>query len=68
MLQSMGLQRVGHEWATELTDYIYICLVAKSCSTLCDRLVCSLPGASVHVISQARILESVIVSSFRGSS
>ena len=28
------------------------CLVAKSCPTLCD---CSLPGSSVHGISQARI-------------
>ena len=68
MLQSMGLQRVGHEWATELTEYIYICLVAKSCSTLCDRLVCSLPGSSVYGISQARTLEWVAISFFRGSS
>ena len=24
MLQSMGLQRVGHNWATELTDWLYL--------------------------------------------
>ena len=27
MLQSMELQRVGHDWATELTDNTYCCLV-----------------------------------------
>ena len=26
MLQSMGSQRVGHDWATELNWYIYLCL------------------------------------------
>ena len=24
MLQSMGLQRVGHDWATELTELLYL--------------------------------------------
>ena len=33
------------------------CLVAKSCSTLCDTMDCSLTGSSVHGISQAKILE-----------
>ena len=33
------------------------CLVIQSCSTLCDPMECSLPGSSVHGISQARILE-----------
>ena len=33
------------------------CLIAQSCSTLCDPMDCSLPGSSVHGISQARILE-----------
>ena len=32
------------------------CLVAKLCLTLCDTMNCSLPGSSVHGISQARIL------------
>ena len=32
-------------------------LVAQSCLTLCDPVDCSLPGSSVHGISQARILE-----------
>ena len=33
------------------------CSVTKSCLTLCDPMDCSLPGFSVHGISQARILE-----------
>ena len=42
------------------------CVGAQSCLTLCDPMDCSLPGSSVHGISQARILEQV--SSSRGSS
>ena len=34
----------------------------------CDPMDCSLPGSSVHGISQARILELVAISSSRGSS
>ena len=44
------------------------CLVAQSCLTLCDPMDCSPPGISVHRISQARILEWVVISSSRGSS
>ena len=29
----------------------------QSCPTLCDPMVCSLPGSSVHGIFQARVLE-----------
>ena len=36
--------------------------------TLCDPLDCSLPGSSVHGISQARILEWVDISYSRRSS
>ena len=32
-----------------------VCSVAHSCPTLCDPMDCSLPGFSVHAISQARI-------------
>ena len=32
-------------------------LVAQPCPTLCDPIDCSLPGSSVHGISQARVLE-----------
>ena len=31
--------------------------VALSCPTLCDPMVCSLPGSSIHGIFQARALE-----------
>ena len=40
----------------------------QSCPTLCDPMDCSLPGSSVHGISQARILEWVAMPSSRGSS
>ena len=42
--------------------------VAKSYPTLWDPMDCSLPGSSVHWISQARTLEWVAISSSRGSS
>ena len=37
------------------------CLVAKLCQTLCDPGDCSLPGFSIHWVSQARILEYGII-------
>ena len=40
----------------------------KSCPTLCDPVVCSLPGSSVHGLLQARILEWVTMPFSRGSS
>ena len=43
-------------------------LVAQSCLILCDPMDGSPPGSSVHGISQARILEWVAISSFRGFS
>ena len=43
-------------------------LVTKLCPTLSDLTDCSLPGSSVHVISQARILEWVVIFFSRGSS
>ena len=42
--------------------------VAQSCPTLCDPMDCSLPGSSVHGIFQARVLEWVAISFYRGSS
>ena len=44
------------------------CLVAQPCQTLCSPLDYSPSGSSVHGISQARILEWVIIFSSRGSS
>ena len=43
-------------------------LVAQSCLSLCDPVDCSLPVSSVHGILQARILEWVPISFYRGSS
>ena len=45
----------------------YMCC-AHLCLTLCDPMDCSLPGSSVHGISQARILEWFAISYSRGSS
>ena len=45
-----------------------LCLVAQSCLTFCDPIYCSPPGASVHGIFQARMLEWVAMPSSRGSS
>ena len=42
--------------------------VAQSCLTLCDPMDCSLPGFSIHVIFQARVLECVAIAFSRGSS
>ena len=44
-----------------------LCSVAKLCLILCNPMDCSLPGSSVHGISQARILEQVAISFSRGS-
>ena len=42
--------------------------VAQSCPTLCNPVDYRLPGSSIHVIFQARILEWVAISFSRGSS
>ena len=39
--------------------------VVQSCLALCDLIDCSLPGSSIHGISQARILERVAIFSSR---
>ena len=41
-------------------------LVSQSCPTLFDPMSCSLPGSSLHGISQSRILEWVAISFSRG--
>ena len=43
-------------------NLLFCCLVTQLCPTLCDPMDCSLPGSSVHGISQARILEWVVIS------
>ena len=50
---------------TFLFLYALLCLVAQSCTTLCNPIDCSPPGSSVHGILQARILEWVAIPSSR---
>ena len=53
-LQSMGSQRVRHNWTTSLsfffskTKWHQFSSVAQSCPTLCDPMNCSSPGLPVH--------------------
>ena len=83
VLQSMGSQIVGHDWAPELNELSHfvvqqkwtqcgksaMCLsVSHSCLTLCDPMDCSLQGSSLYEILQARILEWESISLFRRSS
>ena len=46
-LQSMGSQRVGHEWVTEHAS-VRFSSVAQSCPTLWDPMNRSTPGLPVH--------------------
>ena len=46
----------------------YLCSAVQSHQLFCDPMNCSLPGPSVHGISQARILEWVASPFSRGSS
>ena len=48
--------------------YIHTCLVAQSCLTLCYLIGSSPLSSPVHGIFQARILEWIAISCFRGSS
>ena len=59
---------INKRWYAHTMKYFCCCLVTKSCLTLCDSMGCSLPGSSVHGISQAKILEWVAVSFSRLSS
>ena len=47
---------------------LIVVLLTKSCVTLCDPRDCTLPGFSVHGISQARVLEWVAITFYRGPS
>ena len=65
MLQFMGSQRVGHNWATKLnwTEVLSHFSHVQLFATLCRP-----PGSSVHGIFQARILEWTAIYYSRGSS
>ena len=57
-LQSMGLQRVRHDWATAAAAAKSL----QSCLTLCDPIDGSPPGSAVPGTLQARTLEWVAIS------
>ena len=64
------LTKVGavNSWESVLPKVKVQLLLTQSCPTLCDPMDCSLPGSSVHGMSQARILEWGAISFSRGSS
>ena len=47
---------------------VCVCVLAQSWPTLCYPMDCRPPGSSVHEILQARILEWLAISFYRGSS
>ena len=51
-----------------LNWHVYVVVQLLSSLQLCDPLDCSPPGSSLHGILQARVLEWVALSFFRGSS
>jgi len=69
-----GLQSIGLQSWTRLkqlggsSSRYESVLVTQSYPSLCDPMDYSLPGSSVHVIFQARILEWVAIPFSRGSS
>ena len=56
-LQSMGSQRVGHNWETSLSVVAAAAKSLQSCLTLCDPINGSPPGSPVPGILQARTLK-----------
>ena len=67
---SLGTSACGWWWAGIFLGplLLCVCLVTQLCPTFCDSVVHSLPGSSVHGISQARILLWVAIPFSRGSS
>ena len=73
VLQSMGLQRIGHNWVTELNWILTITLeelyknlavaakLLQLCLTVCDPLDGSPPGSPIPGFLQARTLEWVAI-------
>ena len=67
-----GAPPAGEQAAVQVTSGRSLvgemCVCAQSRATLCNLMDCSPPVSSIQGILQARILEWVAVSSFRGSS
>ena len=62
---------IGAKWFCYTHTDMYMCVYAKSlqlCLTLCEHMDCSLKATLSMGFSQARILESVVMPSSRGSS
>ena len=55
-------------YGDHLSNFFVVCLVTKSCPTLCDPMGCSPPSSSIHGVSQGRILEWVAILFSMGSS
>ena len=68
ILPSISLIYVSIPLPLQLQLYYCACSITQSCPTLCSPMDWSLPGSTAHGISQARILEWVAISFFRGSS
>ena len=66
-INMLGLKGKG-QLRTTNPNPLKVKVTAQSCLTLDDLMDCSLPGSSVHGISQARILEKVAIPFSRGSS
>ena len=71
--QNQGLlhcRQILNHWATREALYVRESEseVAQPGLTLCDPMVCSSPGSSIHGIFQGRILEWIATSFSRGSS
>ena len=60
-LQSMGSQRVGHNWVTSL-HFTSTAKSLQSCPALCNPIDSSPPGSPIPGILQARTLEWVAIS------
>ena len=66
-LLSMESHGVRHDWS-DLAKGLFMFMHGQSSLILWDPMDCSPPGSSVHGIFQARILEQVAISYYRGSS
>ena len=65
----MQLKQCKTLYGILLSVFVCACVkVTQLCLTLCNPMDCSLPGASVRGILQARILEWVAIPFSRGSS
>ena len=65
---SSGDKEFDSRSMVDQVTFMCVCVCAPLAPTLCNPTDCSPPGFSVHGISQASTLESVVMPSSRGSS